>query len=107
VLRGRQKHERKSQDGCRSSSARRAEVLASGIKRELRARAVSGHGLILGEIVRGNPLSQSDGMIVVAERGQATHAQSEQCKRYQGGWDQGKEYDDLRLGDQETSRSTL
>ena len=77
------------------SSARRAEGIVSGVKLELLARAVSGRSPVLGGMARGNPLSQGDSMLVIAERGQAAHAQSQQCERHEDGWDQDKEQDDL------------
>src|ERR1700734_2933502 len=60
-----------------ASSTGRAKGFALGVKRQLLGRALVAPGLALDGVAAGAPVSQRARLLAVAERGQATHADSE------------------------------
>jgi hypothetical protein len=59
-----------------------------GLDRELVGRALSGPGIALGAVARGDPLGQGDCLGVIALGSKAKHGHCEEDDSQPSGWDQ-------------------
>jgi hypothetical protein len=90
-----------------SSPAGRAKGLVARVEEELLTGAVCGGHPTIGEVARREPLGDDNGLIAIAERGSATHAQSEHHNHYHHDtYDQDKEHRYLRLRNRDGRRYT-
>lgn len=74
------------------SSAGRAKGLVGGVQREPIRRLVR-HGGMPRLAAHTDPFSQGGGMVTVAERRKAAHAQPDQAGNGNGCWDHDEQHD--------------